>query len=153
MLRILNGITNLEGPRRKDALFMPRLAGPGQRVAASADVAIVLVEGYPQRLHGLRMVVMVIVVIVVILVVSVKVQRPLCHGEGVGQGEGHGAGRGPVVGRGGAQLGRPQADVDGLVGGGEGGVGAQRVDVHLGHLIHAAAAARCQTTSCWRRLV
>ena len=65
MPRILNGITNLEGPRRKDALFMPRLAGPGQRVAASADVAIVLVEGYPQRLHGLRMVVMVIVVIVI----------------------------------------------------------------------------------------
>ena len=127
---------------------MPRLAGPGQRVPAAADVAVVLVEGYPQRLHGLRMVVMVIVV------VSVKVQRrSLWHGEGVGQGEGDGAGRGPVVGRGGAQLGRPQADVDGLVGGGEGGVGAQRVDVHLGHLIHAAAAARCQTTSCWPRLV
>ena len=127
---------------------MPRLAGPGQRVPAAADVAVVLVEGYPQRLHGLRMVVMVIVV------VSVKLQRrSLWHGEGVGQGEGDGAGRGPVVGRGGAQLGRPQADVDGLVGGGEGGVGAQRVDVHLGHLIHAAAAARCQTTSCWPRLV
>ena len=130
---------------------MPRLAGPGQRVPAAADVAVVLVEGYSQRLHGLRMVVMVIVV------VSVKLQRrSLWHGEGVGQGEGDGAGRGPVVGRGGAQLGRPQADVYGLVGGGEGGVGgvgAQRVDVHLGHLIHAAAAARCQTTSCWPRLV